>query len=771
MWKLNRIKAENICAFTELDYTLSQGVTTLVFGDNCDNESQRSNGSGKSALLECIAIGITGSPLRKIKNDEIINDAANASYVMLEFSNNSCSEIFTVERELFRKGASVVRCKIERDGKLVDTDEAVQHSVDAYTKYILDKLGVTRDELFNNFILSKHRYEDFLSCSDKEKKDIINRFSNGIVVDEAITRIEGDIAPIEEELHRTELDFASIEGRIEMLVEQIEKEENSKEERNRSKVERIRSIEQTITEKRDALRGLSVQADANAEVLVSLNTADNELQLLEHSDESLEVCISGVKMVLKNYGKLSDWNAIISEKQGDITKIEQEQKLFEQQTSALNDELLKQQSICATIKADYDNFVANAKTQSEEYKKQLADLEKELNEANIKLESLREKRMNHSRAIEELNNKIAGVVTCPKCGFEFLTSCEGFDVEVGRGELSQLQTDLKQTRRQGTETEKTITFIEQDQKEIQQSRRKLNTDNSEWLSKVDAADKELQSLNFKLESQHRKERQVADRIASAQKEIDNTRRKLFDEAYEIIDTETRNRQRTLKLTQEDIASVESSIETLYTTIGEINNSSPDSVIESLKESLKEARKRSSEALKAKESVANRLSRLTEQVQRFAQFKSFLANTKIEALSKITNEFLESIGSDIRIQFSGYTVLKTGKVREKISVSLVRDGVDCGSFGKFSEGEKARVNISSILAMQKLVNSNCDDTKGLDLLVLDEILAAVDEEGNAKMFESINRLGITALVVSHGHTSESYPHTLTIRKENGRSYIV
>lgn len=50
MWVLNRIKATSLMSFTELDYTLSQGVTTLVFGENLDNESQKSNGSGKSAL-------------------------------------------------------------------------------------------------------------------------------------------------------------------------------------------------------------------------------------------------------------------------------------------------------------------------------------------------------------------------------------------------------------------------------------------------------------------------------------------------------------------------------------------------------------------------------------------------------------------------------------------------------------------------------------------------------------------------------------------------
>lgn len=97
----------------------------------------------------------------------------------------------------------------------VETDEAVQPSVDAYNRYILDKLGITRDELLNNFILSKYRYEDFLSSSDKEKKEIINRFSNGILVDEAIARVEEDIEPLGSEQQRINLELAGIDGRIE----------------------------------------------------------------------------------------------------------------------------------------------------------------------------------------------------------------------------------------------------------------------------------------------------------------------------------------------------------------------------------------------------------------------------------------------------------------------------------------------------------------------------------------------------------------------------
>lgn len=91
MWKLKTIEAENLCAFRSLSYTLRQGVTTLIFGDNRDNDSQQSNGAGKSALLECIAVGITGSPLRKIRSEEIINDAAEECRVALHFINDSAA--------------------------------------------------------------------------------------------------------------------------------------------------------------------------------------------------------------------------------------------------------------------------------------------------------------------------------------------------------------------------------------------------------------------------------------------------------------------------------------------------------------------------------------------------------------------------------------------------------------------------------------------------------------------------------------------------------
>lgn len=771
MWKLNKIAARNLCAFRELSYTLHQGVTTLIFGDNRDNESQRSNGSGKSALLECIAIGITGSPLRKIKNEEIINDTADECYVMLEFSNTSCNEVFTVEREIYRKGASQVHCSIERDGKPIDTDEAVQHSVDAYGKYILEKLGITRDELFNNFVLSKHKYEDFLSCSDKEKKEIINRFSNGIVVDEAIEKVLEDIAPIETKLRDAELELSGVDGRIAMLTEQIEKEENSKEECARSKAERITAIEQTITGKRAFIREKKLELTSLSNTRTDILQTDTEIQGLENSDEPLDDILEQVKIMVSVYGTLTDWNEVIDSKKIQLSSVEK--NLANHQTNQKNatDKQTRLTDAYTALESEYALFTKQYQTRNEVVEEELKSLGIKLHNLSRTGEELRTKRRNLSAAVESLKNKLAGTITCPACKHQFLVADKEFDVIAGQQELSKKQHSLVLIGNEITEAEQHCITVEKQQRTITADRQAIRQKNDEWQQRLSTAGKNLQTATFELETMSCKEKQIRETIISLQKDIEGVRRKIFDEAFELIDAAYRTNERKKLTINDEVTAAESSIETLRATIAEITTSSPDEIIESLRASLKNYRKKSAEILKAKDKIEQTLKQLQEQEQRFNQFKSYLANTKIEALSKITNEFLASIGSDIRIQFSGYTVLKTGKLREKISVTLVRDGVDCGSFGKFSEGEKARVNLSSILAMQKLVNSNCEGDKGLDLLVLDEILAAVDEEGNMKMFESLNRLGITALVVSHGHVSEAYPHTLIIRKEHGESRIV
>ena len=82
----------------------------------------------------------------------------------------------------------------------------------------------------------------------------------------------------------------------------------------------------------------------------------------------------------------------------------------------------------------------------------------------------------------------------------------------------------------------------------------------------------------------------------------------------------------------------------------------------------------------------------------------------------------------------------------------------------------RVIIVGIAGIDHLINTNCEEGKGLNLLIIDELLDATDENGLTNVFRALNDTQTTSLVVSHGNIAENYPNRLIINKQNGVSFI-
>lgn len=769
MWYLEQVSAFNICSFRELDYTLAQGVTTLIFGHNADNDNQKSNGSGKSTLIEAIAFGITGSPLRKVRSEEIINDGAEECSVRLRFANRATGEVLTVEREIYRKGTSYVFVSIKDEQ---DEYEVSQSGIDAYNKFILDRLGITRDELFSSFILSKHRYQDFLSSSDKDKKEIINRFSNGVMVDQAIDRIADDIEPLRERLGEIDLDLAGIDGRIEMLTEQIRNEEDCRQEKERSKQDRIDGINTTIAEKRTVIRDCRKDIESLNVTDGNIKAVDKQIQALEDSDTSLDECMASVKRLLApvSSSKLTDWTQIIAVKNREIAEARTEIDKWTQIIAATGQKIARAEADLIALQSEHKCFVEEADDKNDSLDAEFKSLGDRFAAANSLMEELKSRKRTISAGIESLKAKLAGTVTCPACQHEFLVSDENFDVMGAQIELERKQADFEDVKDDLLDNEIEAEKAEQMIAHVRNEKRNLAGFREQWKDRLAKGERAVQAAEYEMEGAQFNIKRVQDFVVERTKDVEDMRRSLFDEAYDCLDTAQRANDRAVTENKERISAANSSIETLQQTITELETTTTSEVIASLKESLKSYRKKSSEVLERKTALDAQINALSAQQQVFVQFKSYLANTKIDALSSMMNLILSDLGSDIRVNMSGYTMLKSGAIREKISVSLIRDGIDCGSFGKFSEGEKMRVNLSSIIAMQRLVNGNCDFGKGLDLLVIDELGDSLDETGLASTFSAINKLGLTALVVSHGLTNEGYPHKLQIVKENGESRI-
>lgn len=749
MWTLIQVYAKNLCAFKLLDYKLLQKHTTLIFGNNMDNDSQGSNGSGKSAMLEAIAIGITGETLRKIKMDEIINDAENEAIVSLLLLNTATGQRLTIQRIISRKAAQVIKvfvCANETEDNEVCIEQA---SVADYNKFILETLGLTKEDIFSNFILSKHKYLSFLSSSDREKKEIINRFSNGVIVDESIIALQEDMVPIQELLKQAELSVANHTGRVETLQEQINTAITESTERSQKKAERIANWNKAIADKRNHIREQNILINKANEILDQYDKTDKVLQKLENGKKDAKECFEIISEHFASHTLPLPRNfAAIS------IKNQKELEVVAKEYAEVQKQLTQHDKKIVIAKDSYDKLLKQYEKFQEDFDKKSTKAEEKINmllSSVNKLETdnsrLRTQRVQLEADIADLQKQLAGVIVCPKCQHEF-TLANDIDINDVKLKLQDRKGESQDILNSIETNERSIAEITAEGRKARQEQDRLNNCKIEWSTKITETCTALDELSRGASSLANKMQALQNQMNILQKSIEGVRVNLFDDAYAILDEAIQRQESEIKRAELNINNANGAIQSYEESIHDIENASETDMIETLKANKKKYEKELTLAISQKENVEQRLNSYKEQEATFIEFKTHLANTKIDALSHITNEFLEAIGSDIRIAFSGFTVLKSGKIRDKISISIIRDGVDCGSFDKFSEGEKARVNLANILAMHKLTNINCDDNKGLDLLILDEILEATDEQGLSNIFDALNQLQITSLVVSH-----------------------
>lgn len=763
MWTLTHIKATNLCAFRELSWDLPQHIATVVFGNNMDNDSQNSNGSGKSALVESIAIGLTGDPLRKAKTDEVIRDDADQCSIELILANNDGNTL-KIERLLSRKKPQVVTLTL-------NDEPLVQASVNDYNKYILDALGISRDDIYSNFILSKDKYVSFLSSSDREKKELINRFSNGTLVDVSIEALHADMEPLKVKLLEAEKAVSYQQGTVATLDDQINTLITESNDANSKKAERLANIDRQIADARSHIREAK-------EKIESLNQDWDEVESIEKSINEIEDAKPSFADAYKRIqslwnesllGKLTDYNAFLESMRQEIEKLDRSLKDSSKLADDYQKDIARAEAGVRDAGAAYDKLVEKNDKLNKQLREDNDRHNKVITSSNSTIQTLTERKCKVEENLSNLMKLLAGTIECPKChhqwSMESDLTVEQLQVEHDKAAQEQneinigiekcnesITTAQRVIRSNNAEVTKRDNDLTAKSNEVMNAKRKLNN-----------VKHTLQMLNDDIDATKQK-------MKGIQKRIGSTRDALFDEVYDAIENAINRLDSQIKTLNNQITAIEGSIDALTESRKQIDEYSVTEALKPLQDARKKAEQTYNESIEKKGALDAEYNALVIQEARFIEFKTYLANSKVEALSAMTNMFLEAIGSDIRITFSGITVLKTGKVRDKISISLLRDGVDCGSFGKFSQGERSRCELATILALQKLINVNCEEGKGLDLLVIDEVMDGTDENGLSSICDTLNNLQVTSLIVTHGHIYESYQHRLVVNKQNGVSFI-
>jgi len=221
MWYPIGIILNNFKSFEYQEFPFKKGAF-LVQGVNKTDEGQQSNGSGKSALREALCY-VLDLPLIAESLTDLINDNNGAKSCSVGFSlkNVLSNQELTITRTTPLKGSSTLVIILngeDQKDKFATVPEG--------NKLIIELLGVSKEDLTNHYIISKEKYKSFFSSSDKQVKELIGRFSNFNKIDGVEDIVQKDIDKLEYKLHVNENDLSKLEGKVEILQEQLEAEKN-----------------------------------------------------------------------------------------------------------------------------------------------------------------------------------------------------------------------------------------------------------------------------------------------------------------------------------------------------------------------------------------------------------------------------------------------------------------------------------------------------------------------------------------------------------------
>lgn len=133
---------------------------------------------------------------------------------------------------------------------------------------------------------------------------------------------------------------------------------------------------------------------------------------------------------------------------------------------------------------------------------------------------------------------------------------------------------------------------------------------------------------------------------------------------------------------------------------------------------------------------------------------------VKDLEVFTNEYLSELSD-------GRFTIEFSISSDKLNVIVTDEGKEI-SISAPSSGEMARINISTLLAIRKLMSSISKNT--INVLFLDEVISVLDDYGRERLVEVLLReSGLNTFLVSHGWEHPLLTK-LVIKKKDGVSWI-
>lgn len=390
MWYPVSLRIVNLFSYENSSFEFVNNQTTTIFGVNKTDANKKSNGSGKTSILDTIGISIMGEPLRDIAKKEIVRNGEKSGMVVFILKNNILNKELSITTEVNVTKSNKV---LIYENGVLNTKFKDLEAKESY-KYILSLIGISKEDLKNYFLISKDSYTSFFKNGDTAKKEIINRFSKANMVDPVVPLIKADIDLLEVEHKKFNDQYITNKGILTHLDEELNTEKLSS------------SIEQT--------RQLTIQA-----------LQDRHLVAKTLCDELPDKIEAQEKLITEQNNKIEEQKTILIQLEEKV-KIQKEQKeVHEKELGAIQ-------------KKEWD-LDEEFKPKFEEIQKQITTIRAKIKESQASIKECNEE-------IGQIDGILAGQIECPKCDHKFILKNKTYDIESAleqKREIEVLKKELE----------------------------------------------------------------------------------------------------------------------------------------------------------------------------------------------------------------------------------------------------------------------------------------------------------------------------------------
>ncbi|OGH96682.1 MAG: hypothetical protein A2039_01645, partial [Candidatus Melainabacteria bacterium GWA2_34_9] len=409
--KLKSLKLENFRQHEDSFIEFSDGITII----------NGTNGSGKSTILEAITWAIYGTDAARGNKDTIkFNKAKARAKVRVELIFALDDEIFRIER--FLDKAELYIGEEENKAPIVTTQQEV-------TKYLTDKLGMTKDEFFNTYFTGQKELNFLGNQKPLERRKFISKVLNYEKIREIQEQVRTDKNSINNEIIGLKQGIADLDSiQEEKKLAQAELEE----------IKKIFDLKQKEFSKcTDEITKIEPEWEKIKEIKENFDKNTREIEFLVEKNAFIEKNNASLIEKFKNLEEKSKILAEISKFEADYKetdlKIKEFEKLQEKETlrqtflakiegleKEIQEKTLQQEEV---VKSGKEKRLIVDKIPA--IKDEIADLIKKIQEIEMKTASEKKEKevliFQNQKEIEKIQKQLSLIQekgeegTCPTC--------------------------------------------------------------------------------------------------------------------------------------------------------------------------------------------------------------------------------------------------------------------------------------------------------------------------------------------------------------------